>query len=425
MTGRIMEKYAQEIKDFNFLPISAEQLALGEADDTGAAQLRSKQIRDTHKLRVVIGISGSVTDASGFLEPWKCFSSARIEAFGLRWEMDALLQLGRKISEILRSYAWDFAKFQLLSMILSGLWPFGLLRAASSLDSPFAIAKTRSDKAGKVLADAIIDRVQGSRPVTLVGTGLGARVIYSCLLELSDLNAFGLVESVILMGAPTPSDVTYWRRIRAVVSGRVVNAFSGDDFMLAFLYRASSAQLGIAGVQEVEGVAGVENFDLTGVVKSHDRYPHMVGTILQRLGFGDLDHDTVKRQQATMHNNENASTALQKQTRLAEAVQDNTLAKQDELGNIVKVENEKAAVMAQSISEQERSSQLPAWSNQSFDEASEQGDLEEPHIIRMENNSVSLTDVSPEPEPDYGPDKENVRFGSDCRGFNVRWDYRE
>lgn len=79
-------------------------------------------------------------------------------------------------------------------MILSGLWPFGLLCAASSLDSPFTIAKTRSDRTGKVLADALANRVQGERPVTLVGFGLGARVLYSCILQLAVINAFGLVE---------------------------------------------------------------------------------------------------------------------------------------------------------------------------------------------------------------------------------------
>ena len=67
------------------------------------------------------------------------------------------------------------------------------------LDNPFAIARNRSTKAGKVLADAIINKVQGERPVTLIGYSLGARVIYSCLVELAEQNAFGLVESAILI----------------------------------------------------------------------------------------------------------------------------------------------------------------------------------------------------------------------------------
>lgn len=430
MTGRIMEKYAREIKDFEFLPVSAGQQALGAVDDSGIAQLKDEKLRQTHKLRVVIGISGSVTGADGFLEPWKVFSPSRIEAFGLRWEMDSLLQLGRKISEILRSYVWDFAKFQLLGMILSGLWPFGLLRAASSLDSPFAVGKARSDKAGKVLADALVNRVQGNRPVTLVGFGLGARVIYSCLLQLADTNAFGLVESVVFMSAPAPSDAASWRRIRAVVSGRVVNAFSGDDFMLGFLYRASSAQMGIAGVQEIEGVAGVESFDLTDLVKSHDQYPQMVGTILQRVGFADLDIDMVRRQQQALEQSQQRRGESENLVRGLEDmdIRDNALARQDELGNVVKVENEKTAAMAdslvkpkperpQKVSEHQRS--LSHGQNIEDDEPEE-----EQHTIRMENNDDPLVNVAPEPEPDYGPDRETVRFGAEGRGFDVRWDYR-
>ena len=432
MTGKIMQKYAAEIKDFKFLPISADQRALGETDDSGVAQLRDQGTRQTHKLRVAIGVSGSVTDASGFLEPWEIFPSPRIEAFGLRWEMDALLQLGRKISEILRSYAWDFAKFQLLGMILSGLWPFGLLRAASSLDSPFAIAKTRSDKAGRVLADAIVNRVQGARPVTLVGFGLGARVIYSCMLQLADLNAFGLIESVVLMGAPTPSDAASWRRIRAVVSGRVVNTFSGDDFMLGFLYRASSAQMGIAGVQDIEGVAGVENFDLTDLVKSHDQYPQMVGTILQRVGFGDIDGEAVRMQQEALKRDGRAKDeqSLLDDDLKSLGIQDNALAKQDELGNIIKVENEKAAVMAHSAQEQREETQAPMSAEpappyEDRRQENDDDDEEEQHTIQMENNDDDLLAVDPSPEPDYGSDRETVRFGSDGRGFDLRWTIKD
>lgn len=273
----LVEKYVQEIKDFKFLPVSSNAAAVQGSEsspsdeEVGLAQLQDENIRKAHKLRVAVGISGSITDAQDFVEPWKVFSESKIEAFGLRWEMDVLMQLGRKIYEVLQRFAWDFAKYQLLSMVLAGLWPFGLLRAASMLDSPFSIAKTRSDKAGKVLTDALVNKVQGARPVTLVGYGLGARVIYSCLLQLAEQNAFGLVESAVFLGAPTPSEASSWRRIRSVVSGRVVNVYSSDDFILGFLYRATSAQLGIAGLQKVDRVPGVENYDFTDMMKGHDK----------------------------------------------------------------------------------------------------------------------------------------------------------
>lgn len=46
------------------------------------------------------------------------------------------------------------------------------------------MAVIRADLAGKELARALLQRPQGSRPVTLVGYSMGARVIFSCLCEL-------------------------------------------------------------------------------------------------------------------------------------------------------------------------------------------------------------------------------------------------
>ena len=431
MTGSIMEKYAQEIKDFKFIPVAAsnsveaDMHSLSIGDDAGIDQLQNSERRDAHKLRVAIGISGSVMEPNEFVAPWNIFSQSRIEAFGLRWELDALLQLGRKISEVLQSYAWDFAKYQLLSMVLAGLWPFGLLRAARTLDSPFAIAKTRSDKAGKVLADALINKVQGARPVTLVGYGLGARVIYSCLLQLAELNVFGLVESVVFMGAATPSDAASWRRIRTVVSGRVVNVFSEDDFMLGFLYRASSVQMGIAGVQEVEGVAGIENFDFTEMIKGHDRYRHLVGTILQRVGFADIDSEVVREQQEMLKKAEEGDKAvLEMNKKTPNHAEDNLLAKEDGQGRIVMVDND-GPVLAESqktTSPHRELNERPTTTKSPIVHADDSDGPD--HKIQMEDNDEPITMLDPEPEPDYGPDRETVRFGSGVHGFDIEWDNR-
>jgi pimeloyl-ACP methyl ester carboxylesterase len=73
------------------------------------------------------------------------------------------------------------------------------------IDNPFSVAKSRSEKAGAVLADALINRCQGERPVTLIGYSLGARVIFTCLKTLADRHAFGLVESVVSVVAAVPA----------------------------------------------------------------------------------------------------------------------------------------------------------------------------------------------------------------------------
>jgi len=165
------------------------------------------------------------------------------------------------------------------------------------VDNPFSIAKIRSDKAGQVLADALINKVQGERPVTIIAYSLGARVIYSCLNTLAERKAFGLVENVVLLGSPTPSDSIAWRRMRSVCAGRVVNVYSSKDYLLAFLYRSASLQLGVSGLQPVEDVMGVENVDVSELVDGHTKYRYLTGTILKKIGFEDLDLEEVEKQE--------------------------------------------------------------------------------------------------------------------------------
>lgn len=216
-----------------------------------------------------------------------------------------MLRLGNSLNDVLFSYAWDGVTYTVVSRTLlgalyAGLWPLGLVKVASVLDNPFSVALARADKAGKVLARALIEKVQGERPVTLAGYSIGARVIYACLVELSEQHAFGLVESVILMGAPVPSDSLSWRKIRAVVSARIVNVYSAEDYILAFLYRSAKMQLGVAGLHAVQDVCGIESVDMSKLVTGHDRYRYLVGTILTKTGFGDVEFNKVAEQERAL-----------------------------------------------------------------------------------------------------------------------------
>jgi hypothetical protein len=188
------------------------------------------------------------------------------------------------------SYAWSYVKLEILkrtvlATLWSALWPVYLLKVATSVDNPFSVARNRSEKAGQVLADALINRAQGERPVTLIGYSLGARVIYSCLRSLAERKAFGLIEDVVLIGAPIPSTTRNWQIMKSVVSGRITNVYSENDYILAFLYRATSIQLGVAGLQNIEGIEGVSNLDLSDQVSGHLRYPDLIGQILKKCGL--------------------------------------------------------------------------------------------------------------------------------------------
>lgn len=180
------------------------------------------------------------------------------------------------------------------------MWPIGLLKVSKIIDNPFSVAKSRADKAGLVLADALINRAQGERPVTLIGYSLGARMIYTCLTSLAERKAFGLIESAVLIGAPAPSDSNVWRAMRSVVAGRLVNVYSENDYILAYLYRTSSIQFGIAGIQEVVDVPSVQNVNVSNLVSGHLRYPYLVGSILEKIGWEDLDLKQVAREEETL-----------------------------------------------------------------------------------------------------------------------------
>ena len=264
MTSGMVDQYAREVSDFKFIP------------------LRTK---DERRLRVTIAISGWLNEKQEVLTPWKVLGTGT-EVFALRWELETLMNLGVGLSEMVTSAAWNYAKLEILrrtvfaSLLGAVMLPVGLLKLGSMVDNPFRVAKSRSDKAGEVLADALINRAQGERPVALLGYSLGARVIQSCLMSLQKRKAYGLIDSVILIGAPIPSDPVMWQAMRTMVAGRLVNVYSENDYVLGFLYRANSAQVGIAGLSKIEAV-GIENKDVGDMVDGHLKYKALIGKPLR------------------------------------------------------------------------------------------------------------------------------------------------
>ena len=90
----------------------------------------------------------------------------------------------------------------------------------------------RANAAGLILADSLVDRNLGARPITLVGFSLGARVIFAALRELASRGAFGIIQNVFLFGSPVVANKDEYLRARSVVSGRFVNAYASNDWIL-------------------------------------------------------------------------------------------------------------------------------------------------------------------------------------------------
>lgn len=299
MTGEMMDKYAREVEDFEFLPVHSNERTSEDPED-GAKQASEHD----HKLRVTICLSGWLTEKEEVIKPWRVLGSGA-EVFALKYELEALLNLGNAMEGMIQSAAWGYAQKELIQQtifadLMAAMWPIGLLKVARVLDNPFSLAKARAEKVGEVLADALINKAQGERPVTLIGYSLGARAIYVCLQSLAKRRAFNLVENAVLIGAPTPSDTSDWRVLRSVVSGRLVNVYSTNDYILGFMYRTSAIQYGVAGLQPVEGLAGVENVDASEDVDGHLRYRFLVGGILKKIGFEDVDMQAVEEEQEAL-----------------------------------------------------------------------------------------------------------------------------
>ncbi|KAF7954480.1 hypothetical protein EAE96_005601 [Botrytis aclada] len=294
MTGKMMDSYAKEVSDFAFLPLR------GSPHQKSVKEMAAKDRR----LRVTIGVSGWLTQKEDVITPWRVLGR-QSEVFALRYELEALSKLGTSLESVVKSAAWSLAKKEIIARtifasLMTALWPLGLLKISKVVDNPFSVAKNRADKAGLVLADALINKAQGERPVTLIGYSLGARLIYSCLTSLAERRAFGLVESAVLIGAPAPSDAAAWRAMRSVVSGRLVNVYSENDYILAFLYRTSSIQFGVAGLQPAQDVKGIENVNVSEMVSGHLRYQYLVGTILEKIGWEDIDVEEVAKEEETL-----------------------------------------------------------------------------------------------------------------------------
>ncbi|KAJ3092869.1 hypothetical protein HK102_001283 [Quaeritorhiza haematococci] len=294
-------------------------------------------VTQEHSLHVVIAVSGWLSTSDDVWQPWMCLPAfvPFAECDALYFDRHHLLELGDALQSFVSSTAVSVAATEILkqtvlaSLVSALVWPVGLLQLSYVVDNPFSVGLDRAEKAGKVLAREVIARgVHGARPVTLVGWSLGARVIFYACRELAAIGCYGVVDSVYLAGAPVESDPKSWRDLRSVCSGRVVNGYCSKDWLLGFLFRATSATWGIAGLGPVsldESEAGdksamsgktdaadqveasdlgyesvnnktkftdeqcpsmsIENVDLTDIVNGHLRYRDALPDILEWFGF--------------------------------------------------------------------------------------------------------------------------------------------
>ena len=120
----------------------------------------------------------------------------------------------------------------LTALMASLQLPIVLSKLTYLIDNPWTVSLGRANAAGLILADSLVDRNLGVRPITLVGFSLGARVIFACLRELANKGAVGIIQNVYLFGSPIVANKDEYLRARMVVSGRFVNGYATNDWIL-------------------------------------------------------------------------------------------------------------------------------------------------------------------------------------------------
>uniref|UniRef100_L7M7A7 Transmembrane and coiled-coil domain-containing protein 4 n=1 Tax=Rhipicephalus pulchellus TaxID=72859 RepID=L7M7A7_RHIPC len=274
LTGYKMKKRVGEIEEFAF-----DTLTEGKG------------------LHITLAVSGwlSDEDPGALKRPWRTLMNSR-EQYVLRYESSYLLELGHAI-DYLFSFAVSMAAQEALKYtILSGLitaitWPATLVMVAGVIDNPWGVCNRRSAEVGRHLAEILLARQQGKRPVTLIGFSLGARVIFYCLKEMAKRKGCeGIIEDAVLLGAPVPAHKEEWKPMARVVGGRIVNGYCRGDWLLKFLHRTSSATLKIAGLQAIRwNDRRMFNIDLSDVVSGHTDYVKKMDIILKAVGIQTCD----------------------------------------------------------------------------------------------------------------------------------------
>ncbi|KIP03909.1 hypothetical protein PHLGIDRAFT_129851 [Phlebiopsis gigantea 11061_1 CR5-6] len=213
------------------------------------------------------------------------------DVFSVLWEPEMIRETGSALKiltgEVLTQIGQTVLQTTVMAALMSALqWPIILTKLGYLIDNPWSNALDRAKSAGRVLADVLIHRQLGVRPITLIGFSLGSRVIFYALLELARQKAFGIVQDVFVLGTTVTAPTKTWLQARSVVSGRFVNGYARNDWVLNYLFRATSGGLNtVAGLRPVLNVPGLENVDVTDKIAGHMSYRTFMPLILDQLGF--------------------------------------------------------------------------------------------------------------------------------------------
>ena len=252
------------------------------------------RIKEDPSVALTIMVDGLVKREE--VKSWTALTYSH-EQYLLKYETKHLLRFTSAMSDLLKDTAVSLAadeliRYTIFSALASSLaWPVTLLSMTSVIDNPWSVCMKRSKAVGIHLSSVLIKKIHGDRPVTLVGYGLGARVIFFCLLDMVTKNTpdkySGIIENAVLCGAPVTSQSLVWRKLCNAVSGKLINGYSSNDWVLSFLYKTSRVTTSVAGIRAVDlSDRKMVNVDLSSVISGHSDYLTKMGDVLKIFGMG-------------------------------------------------------------------------------------------------------------------------------------------
>lgn len=265
------------------------------ASDRRTGHVKTFEYRPLHnnkRLNLILTVAGWMNGKVDDVRlPYSTVDPIMGDIYSLLWEPEMLQSMGDTINILATEALTQTVQQVLGSTILVALMasiqlPVVLSKLAYLIDNPWSVSLDRANAAGLILADSLIDRHLGQRPITLVGFSLGSRVIFACLRELSNRAAYGLIQNVYLFGSPVVAKKDEYLRARSVVSGRFLNGYASNDWILGYLFRATSGGImRVAGLAPVEGIPGIENMDVSKFVNGHMAYRTAMPRLMREAGW--------------------------------------------------------------------------------------------------------------------------------------------
>ena len=251
-----------------------------------------RPLHNNKRLNLIVTVSGWMNGKIDDVRlPYSTVDPIMGDIYSLLWEPEMLTSMGDTISILATEALTQTIQQVLGSTILIGLMsalqlPVVLTKLSYLIDNPWTVSLDRANAAGLILADSLIDRHLGQRPVTLLGFSLGARLIFSCLKELAHRRAYGIVQNVYLFGSPIVANKEEYLRVRSIIPGRFVNGYSSSDWVLGYLFRLTSGGImRVAGLAPVLDVPGLENIDVGHLVNGHMAYRAAMPKLLREVGW--------------------------------------------------------------------------------------------------------------------------------------------